>query len=129
MGVFFCKKSGKWSFFVKNVDLFSTQGALCTVSVFFYFTFYLFGVRTHPTNTPPPAYGPEKVCVDPCPSDQSMTLAGRCDRQRVGSGASVLRLSMAICRPRQGHGRSITETYESRTTTDADRAVCGAPGC
>jgi len=44
MGVFFCKK----------VDLSSTQGALCTVSVFFYFTFYLLGVRT-PTH--PPAYG------------------------------------------------------------------------
>ena len=44
MGVFFVKK---WKmggvFFVKKVDLSSTQGALCTVSVFFYFTFYLFG--------------------------------------------------------------------------------------
>jgi len=46
-------------FFVKKVDLSSTQGALCTVSVFFYFTFYLFwGGCTHPTH--PPAYGPEK---------------------------------------------------------------------
>jgi len=37
----------KWKmggvFFGKKVDLSSTQGALCTVSVFFYFTFYLFG--------------------------------------------------------------------------------------
>jgi len=29
--------------FCKQVDLSSTQGALCTVSVFFYLTFYLFG--------------------------------------------------------------------------------------
>ena len=42
--VFFVKKSKKWGvFFCKKVDLSSTQGALCTVSVFFYFTFYLFG--------------------------------------------------------------------------------------
>jgi len=39
--------------FCKKVDLFSTQGALCTVSLFFYFTFYF-------TNAPPClwAYGP-----------------------------------------------------------------------
>jgi len=46
MGVFckkggkwgFCLKSGKWGcFFGKKVDLSSTQGALCTVSVFFLF--------------------------------------------------------------------------------------------
>ena len=50
--VFFCKKSGKGGCFVK-VDLSSTLGALGTVSVFFYFTFHLFGecVRI------PPAYG------------------------------------------------------------------------
>jgi len=30
----FCKKNGKWVFFCKKVDLSSTQGALCTVSVF-----------------------------------------------------------------------------------------------
>ena len=65
-GVFFCKKveNGdvffvkKWKmggvkmfFFLKKVDLSSTQGALCTVSVFFNLHFYLFGggeVRTHP---------------------------------------------------------------------------------
>jgi len=29
-------------FIVKKVDLSSTQGALCTVPVFFYFIFYLF---------------------------------------------------------------------------------------
>ena len=35
-GCFFVKKSGKWEvFFCKKVDLSSTQGALCTVSVFF----------------------------------------------------------------------------------------------
>ena len=37
------------------MDLSSTQGALCTVSVIFYFT-YLRGVRRHPMH--PPAYGP-----------------------------------------------------------------------
>jgi len=65
-GCFFCKKveNGdvffvkKWKmggvkmfFFLKKVDLSSTQGALCTVSVFFNLHFYLFGggeVRTHP---------------------------------------------------------------------------------
>ena len=49
MGVF-CKKVENGGVFCKKVDLSSTQGALCTVSVFFYFTFYLFGggVRTHP---------------------------------------------------------------------------------
>ena len=39
-------------FFVKKVDLSSTQGALRTESVFFYFTFYLCGggcVRTRRT--------------------------------------------------------------------------------
>jgi len=47
------------SFFGKKVDLSSTQGGLCTVSVFFILPFYLFGrgrfVRTQCT---PPAYGP-----------------------------------------------------------------------
>jgi len=57
-GCFLVKKSGKWGRICKKVDLSSTHGALCTVSVFFYFTFYLFGegVGTHPTH--PPAYGP-----------------------------------------------------------------------
>ena len=50
-GVCFCKKSGKWGCFLVvkkwkiggwlKVDLSSTQGALCTLSLFFYFTFYL----------------------------------------------------------------------------------------
>jgi len=43
-------------FFVKKVDLSSTQGALYTVSLFFYFTFYLFG-GLHLS----PAYGPVLV--------------------------------------------------------------------
>jgi len=49
----FCEKvKNGGCFFCKKVDLSSTQGALCTVSVFFYLTFYLFGgVRTHPTPT------------------------------------------------------------------------------
>jgi len=54
-GVFFCKKSGKGGVFCKKVELSSTQGALCTVSVFFIFTFYLFGggcVRTQRTPLP-----------------------------------------------------------------------------
>jgi len=34
--------------FVKKVDLSSTQGALCTVSVFFILHFTYLGVRTHP---------------------------------------------------------------------------------
>ena len=51
----FCKKKWKVGVFCKKVDLSSTQGALCIVSVFFYLTFYLFGGRMHPTH--PPAYG------------------------------------------------------------------------
>jgi len=48
----FCKKVENGGVFCKKVDLSSTQGALCTVAVFFYFTFYLFGgVRTQ--RTPP----------------------------------------------------------------------------
>jgi len=39
------------------VDLSSTQGALCTVSVFFILHFTYLGVHTHRTH-PPPAYGP-----------------------------------------------------------------------
>jgi len=51
-----CKK--KWKMggvFCKKVDLSSTQGALCTVSVFSLHFTYL-GVRMHPAH--PPAYGP-----------------------------------------------------------------------
>jgi len=66
-GCCFGKKSGKWGvFFVKKVELSSTQGALCTVSVFFYFTFYLFGGAYAP-NAPPAAYGPvvaDVLCED-----------------------------------------------------------------
>jgi len=61
MGGCFWKKSGKWGvfcnkvengevFFVKKVDLSSTQGALCTVSIFFILHFTYLGVRTHPTH-------------------------------------------------------------------------------
>jgi len=46
----------KWGGGCKKVDLSSTQGALCTVSVFFILHFTYLGVRTHPTH--PPAYGP-----------------------------------------------------------------------
>jgi len=41
MGGCFFVKSGKWgAVFCKKVDLSSIQGALFTVSVLFYFTFY-----------------------------------------------------------------------------------------
>jgi len=51
-GVVFCKK----------VDLSSTQGALCTVSVFFlFYILFIWGcVRTQRT----PAYGPALAVVD-----------------------------------------------------------------
>jgi len=48
MGGVFYKKKWKWGvFFVKKVDLSTTQGALCTVAVFFilhllYFYIYLY---------------------------------------------------------------------------------------
>ena len=54
LGGVFVKKSGKWGgvFFVKKVDLSSTQGALCTVSVFFILHFtYLEGA--YAPNAPP----------------------------------------------------------------------------
>jgi len=49
--------------FVKKVDLSTTHGALCTVSVFFilHFTYLGEGVRMHPMH--PPAYGPEFVIM------------------------------------------------------------------
>jgi len=48
MGVFFVKKVGNGDVFCKKVDLSSTQGALCTVSVFFILHFTYLGVRMHP---------------------------------------------------------------------------------
>ena len=54
-GGVFCKKSGKWGvFFCKKVDLSSTQGVLCTVSVFLFYISLIWGVRTHPTHPPLP---------------------------------------------------------------------------
>jgi len=53
----FVKKSGKWGVFCKKVDLSSTQGALCTVSVFFTLHFTYSGVRTHPTHPLPTGLG------------------------------------------------------------------------
>jgi len=53
-GVFFVKKSGKWGVFCKKVDLSSTQGALCTVSVFFYFTFFFLFGGAYAPNAPLP---------------------------------------------------------------------------
>ena len=55
----FCgKKVENGGVFCKKVHLSSTQGALCTVSVFFlflHFTFYLFGAG----GAAPPASGPD----------------------------------------------------------------------
>jgi len=45
--------------FVKKLDLSSTQGALCTVSVFFILHFTYLGGADAPKAPPPPAYGPE----------------------------------------------------------------------
>jgi len=56
MGVFFKVENGG-CFLLKKVDLFSMQGALCTVSVFFILHFtYLGGAYTP---NAPPAYGPD----------------------------------------------------------------------
>jgi len=54
MWIFLLKKvENGGGVFVKKVDLSSTQGALCTVSVFFLFYILLiWGVRTHPTPLP-----------------------------------------------------------------------------
>jgi len=55
-------KSVKWGvFFGKKVDLSSTQGALCTVSVFFILHFTYLGGAYAPNA--PPAYGP-LCCFD-----------------------------------------------------------------
>ena len=55
----------------KPGDLSSTQGALCTVSVFFYFTCYSFGgVHTRPTH--PAAYGP--VTMGPTKADKPIEV-------------------------------------------------------
>jgi len=74
-GVFFVKKveidgvfvkKWKMAFFVKKVDLSSTQGALCTVSVFlFYFILYLtyLGGGAYTPNAPLPVYGPGQSTV------------------------------------------------------------------
>jgi len=46
-----------WVFFCKKVDLSSTQGALCTVSVFFILHFTYLGFQRTP------AYGPARVAM------------------------------------------------------------------
>jgi len=46
VGCCFGKKVENGVFFCKKVDLSSTQGALCTVSVFFILHFIYLGVRT-----------------------------------------------------------------------------------
>ena len=48
----------KWGvFFCKIVDLFSTQGALCTVSVFLFYILLIWGRGAYAPNALP-AYGP-----------------------------------------------------------------------
>jgi len=56
-GVFFVKKWKMGGVFCKKVDLSSTQGALCTVSVFLFYLL-LIGGRICTQHTPPLAYGP-----------------------------------------------------------------------
>ena len=57
-------KKWKMGVFCKQVDLSSTQGALCTVSVFFYLTFYLFGG----------AYAAKAPCLQAC----ALCAPGQC---------------------------------------------------
>ena len=84
MGNAFGKKVKKWGG-CKKVDLSSTQGALCTVSVFlFYILLIGGGVRTHPTH-PPPAYGPALLQVGCCgPGGQEISIDAACgERMRA----------------------------------------------
>jgi len=53
-------------FLVKKVDFSSTRGAVCTVSVFFYFTFYLFGGGACAPNAPPC----RQACLVPIHADK-----------------------------------------------------------
>jgi len=57
----------------KKVDLSSTQGAWCTVSIFFYFTFYLFGGCVRTQRTPTPAYGPVTSLCPVCNNNDVYT--------------------------------------------------------
>jgi len=55
-------------FFVKKVDLSSTQGTLCTLSVFFilHFTYFLGGEgRAYAPNAPPPCLRAWRMCCRP----------------------------------------------------------------
>jgi len=53
----YCRPVGrKWNwgcFSCKKVDLSSTQGALCTVSIFLFYILLIWGVRTHPMHPLP----------------------------------------------------------------------------
>jgi len=61
-GVFFCKKVENGGGFVKSGTFLNAGCLMYSISIgIFYFTFYLFGVRTHPTH--PPAYGPAMLLV------------------------------------------------------------------
>ena len=59
--VVFCKQVENGGGVFLKMDLSSTQGALCTVSVFFIFYFTFWGVRTQP-----PAYWPEAYKFASC---------------------------------------------------------------
>jgi len=73
----FCKQKWKMGVFCNKVDLSSTQDALCTVSVFFYF-FYFILQRT------PTAYGPVSllalgaIFAASLYDDKHGVLAGEC---------------------------------------------------
>ena len=56
----FSKKVNNGCWVCKKVGLSSTQGALCTISVFFVLHFTYWGVHTHPTH-PHPAYAPGHI--------------------------------------------------------------------
>jgi len=74
-------KKWKMGVFCKKVDLSSTQGALCTVSVFFILHFTYLGVRTHSTPPPPlPAYGSLTTVVTL--ESTYIPLPSRLDRRR-----------------------------------------------
>jgi len=100
-----------WVFFRKKVDLSSTQGALCTVSVFFilHFTYSGGGVRTHPTHPLPTG-----LCCTPCccscrtavPGDlryRSISPAGRAHSSKPAAAACGSRMGRTDKTETDGH--------------------------
>jgi len=78
------KKVKKWGG-CKKVDLSSTQGALCTVSVFFILHFTYLGGGCVRTQRTPPAYGPVLLQVGCCgPGGQEISIDAACgERMRA----------------------------------------------